>query len=211
MDSNPNIVTVEFGAETIWAIERDGEVYVAIAPICATLGVDPRSQRRRIDDDPIMREGRVIMTLPSASGSQETLCLRLDLLNGWLFRFEVRRVKPAARDAVLRYQRECYQVLFDHFYGAAAKRRGAHDGGALDLDRIVALLHQHQLRVYEAVNTMRGGAGSMQLVANIAGLSIEAAYRHVALLALLGLLQIIPDEQLADLMGVGRPADGRLH
>ncbi|HEY1301455.1 MAG TPA: phage antirepressor N-terminal domain-containing protein [Stellaceae bacterium] len=208
--SNNRITTVEFGSETIWAIERDGEVYIAITPICAALGIDPRSQRRRIEDDPIMFEGRVMMTLPSGNGAQETLCLRLDLLNGWLFRLETRRVKLAARDAVLRYQRECYRVLFAHFYGAAKRPRPAHGGHALDLDRIVALLHQHQLRVYEAVHTMRGGDASMQRVAYIAGLSIEAAYRHVALLALLGLLQIIPDDQLADLMGVARP-NGRLH
>lgn len=38
-------------------------------------------------------------------------CLPLDYLNGWLFGVSSTRVKDALRERVIRYQRECYQVL----------------------------------------------------------------------------------------------------
>lgn len=34
---------------------------------------------------------------------------------GWLFRIDSRNVKEEAREAVLRYQVECYDALYNHF------------------------------------------------------------------------------------------------
>ena len=62
-----------------------------------------------------------MMALPSAGGPQETFCLRLDLLQGWLFGIDAARVAPEARDRVLAYKRECCAVLFRHFYGDRQK------------------------------------------------------------------------------------------
>ena len=49
---------------------------------------------------------------------QETACLKLELINGWLFGVDESRVKDEEiRQRVLSYKRECYSVLFKHFYG----------------------------------------------------------------------------------------------
>ena len=54
-------------------------------------------------------------------GDQEAVCLKLDLINGWLFPIDPSRIKDdTVRQKVLTYQRECYRVLHDHFAG----RRG---------------------------------------------------------------------------------------
>jgi hypothetical protein len=35
----------------------------------------------------------------------------LDYLNGWLFGINATRIKEALRERVIRYQKECYQIL----------------------------------------------------------------------------------------------------
>lgn len=113
-----NLVQIEFHGDTLWAVREDGEWFVAIKPICDRLGIAWHGQRERVNRDTILAEGTRIIRLPSPGGSQETTLLRLDLLNGWLFGIEEARIKdPAIRDRVLLYKRECFAVLFHHFFG----------------------------------------------------------------------------------------------
>ncbi len=132
-----NIVTVDFRNDTLFAIERDDGVFVAIKPIVQTLGLDWKAQHRRINDDPILREGMVTTTMPSVGGAQETTCIRLDLVNGWLFTIDESRVKDEEiRQRVLAYKRECYGVLFKHFYGRGydERRKVFEPTGEVNLD-----------------------------------------------------------------------------
>lgn len=114
------IVTVDFRNDTLLATERDDGVFVAVTPICKSLGLSPEKQRQRIQNDPILSEGGAVVAFPSAGGMQETFCLRLDLIHGWLFTIDESRVKDEIRDKVLAYKRECYAVLHRHFYGKHA-------------------------------------------------------------------------------------------
>jgi len=112
------IVTVDFRNDTLFAVERDDGVFVALKPIVASMGLDWKAQHRRVSEDAVLKEGVVTMTMPSVGGVQETTCLRLDLVNGWLFTIDESRVKDeATRQRVLAYKRECHGVLFQHFYG----------------------------------------------------------------------------------------------
>lgn len=53
-------------------------------------------------------------------GDQEAACLKMDLVNGWLFGIDSTRIKDVTvREKVILYQRECYGVLFRHFYKGA--------------------------------------------------------------------------------------------
>lgn len=117
------IVTVDFRQDTLFAIERDDGVFVAIKPICDALGLAWNKQRERIQRDPILSQGGTMVVLPSVGGPQETLCLKLELVNGWLFTIDHDRVRDdETREKVLAYKRECYSVLFQHFYGRATGR-----------------------------------------------------------------------------------------
>lgn len=112
------IITVDFRNDTLFAVERADGVFVAVKPISDCLGLNWRRQLERLKDDPILSEGMSLVGLPSPGGSQETTCLKLELVNGWLFKIDSRRVKDEeTRQKVLTYQRECYEVLFNHFYG----------------------------------------------------------------------------------------------
>lgn len=91
-------------------------VYVPVRPICDFLGVDWSSQRQRILRDPVLADEiqRVVVTT-THRGPQESLCLPLDFLPGWLFGINASRVREELREKVIRYQRECYRVLSDAF------------------------------------------------------------------------------------------------
>jgi hypothetical protein len=112
------IITVDFRNDTLFAVERDDGVFVAVKPICESIGIEWRKQQERIKRDPILAEGITMVGIPSPGGVQETTCLRLDLMNGWLFTIDESRVKDEeVRQKVLSYKRECYRVLADHFLG----------------------------------------------------------------------------------------------
>jgi hypothetical protein len=114
-------VPIEFHGTALYASAIDGVPYVAIKPICDALTINWPSQLQRIKRHPVMAGGMVVITMPSASGDQPTVCLPLALLNGWLFGVSVSRVcDPARRARLIEYQRECFGVLAQHF-GAADK------------------------------------------------------------------------------------------
>lgn len=116
-----NLVPVPFHDDTLWAGEEGGVVHVAVKAICDSLGVAWNAQFERIQRDAILSEGVRVIRIPSPGGAQETVCLPLPLLPGFLFGIDDRRVKdPAAREKVLAYKRECYEVLFRHFFAPAA-------------------------------------------------------------------------------------------
>lgn len=113
---------------TAVAVEVEGQrkIFVPIKPISEYLGVDWSSQRQRVMRDEILAEavrGVVITTTPSASGGgggpQVMLCLPIEMMHGWLFGLQAARVRPELRDKVLRYQRDCYRVLFEAFQAKA--------------------------------------------------------------------------------------------
>lgn len=117
------IITVEFRQDTLFAVERDDGLFVAIKPIVQSLGLDWKAQHRRVTDDAILSEGMVVVTIPSVGGPQETTCLKLELINGWLFTIDESRVKDEqTRQKVLAYKRECYSTLFDHFHGKSTTK-----------------------------------------------------------------------------------------
>lgn len=116
-----NIITINFRSDTLFAVERDDGVFVAVKPICDTLGIEWRKQQERLRRDPILSEGITMVVIPSPGGAQETTCLKLDLVHGWLFTIDESRVKDEdTKQRVLAYKRECYSVLFEHFYGKRA-------------------------------------------------------------------------------------------
>ena len=112
---------VEFYDSRVTAVRLDtGEILIPIRPICEQLGVDWSAQYRRLQRDPVLNEalkGVAITTTPSkdgrGGGKQTLLCLPIEFLNGWLFGISANRVKEEVRDRLIRYQRECYKVLYE--------------------------------------------------------------------------------------------------
>jgi hypothetical protein len=114
------LITIKFRDDTIFAVRRADFVFIAVRPIAETMGLSWPAQLLRIKEDPVLSKGVATIAIPSPGGTQEMTCLRLDLLNGWLFKIDPRRVKEEIRERLIEYQEECYAVLFRHFQPKAA-------------------------------------------------------------------------------------------
>lgn len=107
---------VAFYEDDIVAVRlADGNIYVPIRPICDNLGVTLAGQRERINRDPVLSEEITSVSVTLTQQAREMLCLPLKFIPGWLFGINVNRVKPELRERIIRYQRECYDVLAEAF------------------------------------------------------------------------------------------------
>ena len=112
------IITVNFRGDELYGFENDDGIFVAVKPMCDAIDLKWEGQRQRLNRDPVLREGTCIMQVAqSVFGVSEVTCLRMDLVNGWLFGIDSSRIKDEkVREKVIMYQRECYGVLHRHFY-----------------------------------------------------------------------------------------------
>jgi len=108
--------TVEFYEDQITAVRMvSGEVFVPIRPVCDNLGVTLAGQRERINRDPVLSEEVTSVSVTLTQQAREMICLPLKFIPGWLFGINANRVKPVIRERLIRYQRECYDVLAEAF------------------------------------------------------------------------------------------------
>ena len=108
--------SVSFYNDEIVAIRvANGAIYVPIRPICDNLGVTLAGQRERINRDPVLAGESTSVSVTLTQQTREMICLPLKYIPGWLFGINADRVKPELRDKVIRYQRECYDVLAEAF------------------------------------------------------------------------------------------------
>lgn len=165
---------VDFHGDLIVAVlvETDAGrgVYVPIRPLCEAMGVDWSAQRQRLNRDPVLSEMAmsVVVTTthigrrPRARATQKMLALPAEFLNGWLFGLNADRVQPEIRDAVIRYQRECYAVLARVFAPGTLAAFGPDDDAAAELVKVrefglaIARLADEQLKLGARVSTVEG-------------------------------------------------------
>ena len=103
----------------IVTVVRDGEVFVPIKPVCNAIGIDVDAQRNKLNADESFNSVTAIITATGADGKRyEMYCIRLRDVYGWLATINPGKVAPEAREAVARYRRECYDVLYEHFTGS---------------------------------------------------------------------------------------------
>ncbi len=114
---------IEFYGDEIVAVQTvDGDVVVPVRPICELIGVAWPPQYNRIKRDLILSEEATVVTVTITTAgatqtqSREMVALPLKYLNGWLFGMNASRVKPEIKERLLRYQRECYDVLYEAFF-----------------------------------------------------------------------------------------------
>src|SRR4051812_32395928 len=101
LDMGTQLSTVDFHGQVLQIVDLRGRPYVPIKPICINLGIDWEGQRQRISRDSVLCEGACMIKAPSVGGEQDTLCLPLEYLNGWLFGIDERRVAPQIREPLI--------------------------------------------------------------------------------------------------------------
>lgn len=108
------------GHDVVTIAHGNGKIFVAIKPICDAIGLEWSAQFRRVQRDLVLGSTIAMMAIVAEDGKlREMLCLPLNMLNGWLFGVDAKRVKPELQETVIAYQRECYDVLDAHFRGKA--------------------------------------------------------------------------------------------
>ena len=111
-DTSP--VPVPFHGNTLYLIDQNGEPFTPMKPIVEGMGLDWNGQHKKLRANE-SRWGISVMEIPSQSGEQETLCMPLRKLPGWLMTVQVSRLKPQIREKALAFQNECDDVLWNYW------------------------------------------------------------------------------------------------
>lgn len=126
---------VPFNNTNLEALREGEDVWVSLRRMCEALEIDLKSQHRKLTTKPW-----AVMVMKTTTGSDgkayETACLHLDAVPMWLAGIEPSRVKPAARPALERFQKECARVLRDHFFPHRAGSGGAQPSGAISIEQV---------------------------------------------------------------------------
>ena len=119
------ISKVPFYGNEIVVIEKNGEQYVGMKPIVKALGLDWSQQVKNIKNDPVLSTVMGLAPMTGEDGKQyQMLCIPLKYLNGWLFKVPASRYTGKKREAIIRYQKECYSALYEYFQNGAAINPG---------------------------------------------------------------------------------------
>ncbi len=111
-----NLVSVQFNNQSLLATMVNDVPYIALKPICENLGIDWEGQRQKIARHPVLSSTACMITAVAQDGKlREMLMMPIKYLNGWLFGIDSTRVNKNAKDAVIKYQEECFEVLANHF------------------------------------------------------------------------------------------------
>lgn len=109
---------VPFHEHQIMTMKTADAVNVIMKPIVESLGLTWHGQFERMNRHPVIREGIRVTRIPSAGGMQEMVALELEHFHGWLVTLSPDRVRDEAkRELIIRYQREAFRVIFEHFHG----------------------------------------------------------------------------------------------
>jgi hypothetical protein len=139
---------------------------VPLRPIIDALGLSWPAQTRRLERDLALAGEVTVAVMATIQGPRAMLCLPLKLLPGFLFGITASRVKPELQDKIVRYQRDCYEVLWNAFKAdilppppASSTASGA--ALALEIAEAIATLARQQLALEGRFDQLEGRVGTM--------------------------------------------------
>lgn len=154
---------VKFNNQQLSVFLYQEKPYVAMKPICENIGLQWEAQLRRIKRNHVLSKGMTIMDIPSNGGVQQFVCLPLGLLNGWLMGVDISKVKSEIKDILMKYQLECYDVLYKYFMPKPAKQIDMSMYVSKDVHNKLSLKYHRMFREYDdMIDTMRAQVESME-------------------------------------------------
>ena len=108
---------VRVGSDEIEAArDSKGNGWVVVRKVCEVLGIDPKSQQRRLAEQPWTTS--VTMTLVAADGKpHEQYCISVDSTPMWLATIQSARVNPKVKTKLVAFQKLAAKALADWAYG----------------------------------------------------------------------------------------------
>jgi hypothetical protein len=129
---------LEFNGKVIYFLAKDGQYWIAIKPICDALKVQYVRQFKNIKQDEILSQLLSDQTMVGADNRlRKMVCLPERYVYGWIF--SIRSDSPE----LLKYKRECYNLLFEHFHGKITSREtviGQKTKAAIEYDKLIAAI-----------------------------------------------------------------------
>ena len=176
------MMTVEFHGTELQLVDKDGQPYVPMRPMVEGIGLDWKSQYRKLAANQ-RRWGMVMMTTVADDGKDRQMaCIPLRKLAGWLSSLEPSRIKVAAvREKIELFQDECDDALWQYWNAGAAHnpRAAANDPApqrlsvvAEDLDAAKRIAHALGLEGNQALLS----AGRM--VRETTGVGMAGSHLH---------------------------------
>lgn len=106
---------VPFHGDELLIVEHNGQPYAPMKPIVEAMGLDWKSQYRKIASK--FKSCMVKMTIQMLGDNQsrEVIMMPIRKLPAWLYSVEPNMVKPKLRDKIVMYQEECDDVLWSHW------------------------------------------------------------------------------------------------
>lgn len=84
------------------------------------------------------------VTVGADGKGREMVCLPLEYVYGWIFTINPRNVSDDARDNVMKYQLECYRVLYEHFFTRSRKQMDINRAEMHELEELRSLMTQEK-------------------------------------------------------------------
>lgn len=135
MNKENEVVKVPFYGNEIVVVNKKNQKYVAMKPLVEGIGLDWKKQQELIKRDPVLSSVATITGVTGNDGkTYQMVCLPVHYINGWLFKVPASRYRGNKREAIIRYQLECYQALHDYFH------RGAVVNSSINVEQINAVL-----------------------------------------------------------------------
>jgi hypothetical protein len=118
--ANTSTEIVKVGSDEIEAArDANGNGWVVVKRVCDVLGLDPRSQQKRLDKQPWTV--KAMMTLTGSDGKNyEQYCISVNSTPMWLATIQSARVNPKVKAKLIQFQKLAAKALADWAYGRNA-------------------------------------------------------------------------------------------
>ena len=115
------LINIPFHNKPLCLIDANGRPYVAMRPIADGMGLAWPPQERKLKNR-FASTVTILDTVALDGKRREMLCLPLDKLTAWLLTINPRKVNPAIRADVERYQAESETALWSYWTTGIARR-----------------------------------------------------------------------------------------
>lgn len=160
---NAKTKIVKFNNQQIPVYFVNDQPFVAMKPICENIGLNWNGQFQRIKRNHILSKGMCMIHTPTNGGNQEVVTLPFAYLNGWLFGIDANKVKPEIKDTLVKYQLECYDVLYKYFMPKPVKQINISDYvPRKDHDEMVLKYHRLYRKYDDSIDVLRNQVNEMQ-------------------------------------------------
>ncbi|OFU55773.1 phage antirepressor N-terminal domain-containing protein [Corynebacterium sp. HMSC11E11] len=127
------LVTIPFHGNQVQAVDVDGTPHVVFRPLVESIGLDYRSQSRRLTGKSWASMVKMTMQVPGDVQFREHTLIDVRTLTMWLATIDENRVSDEARPLVVAYQAEIADVIESYWTagGAINPRADEHQVNAL--------------------------------------------------------------------------------